>query len=146
MAYPDSDRPTDGVNLEAIFEQDPQHRMVPIFFRYFQKAALIDNQWKLLTDDSQKGKFELYDVVADPSETTDVTKQNSEVAKRMRDQMNQWNESVDSSFAGKDYPEGKVNDDEPQPRFWTEVQAYQRYFDQWRTRWEYRDWLKARGK
>ena len=44
---------------------------------------------------------------------------------------------VEASYQGKDYPEGHVNPAEPEPRFWTDVDDYRPYFDQWKTRWEY---------
>lgn len=145
VTYPDTDRPIDGINLEPVFDQDPPTRDRPIFFRHLGKAALIDNQWKLLTADITNSQVELYDLVSDPSESTNLIQQHTAVAKRMQSLMDQWNQSVDSSFAGQDYPAGNVDDDQPQSRFWTSVADYQRYLDQWQQRWEYRDWLKTRN-
>jgi hypothetical protein len=52
--------------------------------------------------------------------------------------------SVEASFAGKDYPAGKVDAAEPAPRFWTDVKAYEPYFAARRERWEYELRLKAK--
>ncbi len=146
ITYPAADRPIDGINLDPVLDQDPPTRDRPIFFRHLTKAALIENQWKLLTNDLNKNDLELYDVVNDPAESNNLIRQRPAIATRMQSLMDQWNRSVDASFAGKDYPEGQVDDDHPQSRFWNSVEGYRRYLDQWQSRWEYRDWLKTRPK
>ena len=47
-----------------------------------------------------------------------------------------WNESVEQSFAGHDYPEGRVQPADPAPRHWYEAEEYQPYLPAWRDRWE----------
>ena len=146
VPYPDPDRVMDGISLLPVMRQELLRRKQPIFFRHIGRAALIDNDWKLLSTDLSKDRFELYDVVHDRSEQNNIADEQPQIAQRMRKQLADWNESIDASDAGKDYPEGRVNDDEPKPRFWTELESYQPYFDQWRTRWQYGPWLKGRGK
>ena len=53
-----------------------------------------------------------------------------------------FNESVETSLAGKDFPEGKVNPGEPQPRFWMTVPEYEPYFPEWKKRPEYKSRFK----
>ena len=101
---------------------------------------------KLLTTKLSEKKFELYDLQQDPTETTDLSSTRPEVYRRMRKQLLSWSQSVDASFAGEDYPTGKVDPREPKPRFWTEVEEYKPYFDQWRNRWEYRSRLAKQKK
>ena len=61
----------------------------------------------------------------------------------VREALVRWNEGVDRSVAGGDYPEGKVL---PQPPriFWTEVEAYRPFFTEWKKRPEYQGRLKNR--
>ena len=55
-----------------------------------------------------------------------------------------WNGSVDASFAGKDYPEGRLSPADPEPQFWFETPAYEEYLPQWQDRWEFRTYIKRR--
>jgi hypothetical protein len=107
---------------------------------------LIDNNMKLLTNSMQKGAFALYDLANDPTEQNDIAKKYPDTFNEMRQQLLKWSRGVDASAAGKDYPSGKVDAGEPEPRFWTDVDEYKPYFDQWRTRWEYSSRLNQRKK
>jgi hypothetical protein len=129
-----------------LFKKQLRRRQRPIPFRHIGRAALVDNNMKLLTNDLSGGKFELYDLERDPAETNDLAGQRAEIFQRMRKQLIDWSASVDASFDGEDYPEGKVDPSEPEPRFWTDVKAYKPYFDEWRTRWEYRSRLSKQKK
>ncbi len=64
-------------------------------------------------------KFELYDLNADPSESTNLITKRPDVATEMQEALLRWNDSVEQSVAGQDYPEGRVDPSEPAPRFWT---------------------------
>ena len=57
---------------------------------------------------SLQKEWELYNVVEDPSEQVNLIEQEPEIAARMRAQLDAWNESVDKSVEGADYPEGRV--------------------------------------
>lgn len=142
--HPDKKRPSDGISLQPLFRSQLSRREKPIPFRHIGRAALIDNRWKLLTTKISDGKFELYDLERDPTESHDLSAARPEVFSRMKQQFLQWNESVNASFVGKDYPEGKVDPSEPKPRFWTDVESYKPYFDQWKLRWEYKSRLEKR--
>ena len=144
--HPAPARPLDGVSLVPLFSKDLTERDKPIPFRHTGKAALVDNRYKLLTTKLASGKFELYDLINDPAEKDDLFAQQPQVADRLRAALLQWNESVERSFAGKDYPEGRVDPLHPQPRFWTEVEAYQPYFPEWQHRWEYASRLNPKPK
>lgn len=41
----------------------------------------------------------------------------------------------DASFAGKDYPEGRVDPPDPKPVNWSTVSEYQPFLNEWRKRW-----------
>ena len=51
-----------------------------------------------------------------------------------------FNESVEASVTGSDYPSGSV-DAQPQPRYWKNMAAYGPYLDQLRKRPEYKQQL-----
>ena len=139
--HPAPQRARDGISLLPLFDRELDRRQKPIPFRHTGRAAMIDNDMKLLTNDIASGKFELYDLASDHAETKDLSKERPGVFARMKKEFLEWNKSVDTSFVGKEYPEGRVDPGEPQPRFWTEVDGYKPYFDQWRSRWEYRSRL-----
>ena len=146
VPYPDPKRPLDGVSLVPLLEAEIGRRKKPIPFRHTGRAALIDNNMKLLTQAMQKGKFELYDLANDPAEKNDVSGEYPDVFRQMQKQFLNWSRSVDASAEGKDYPGGKVDAAEPQPRFWTDVEEYKPYFEDWKNRWEYSSRLKKRKK
>ncbi len=142
-------KPVDGISLKPLFTGEIGERKTPIPFRFLGRGALIDNRYKLLTQSIGKGTYELYDLEADPNETTNVAERQPAVLKRMRQAFEAFNRSVEASVAGRDYPEGKVNPGEPSPRFWTDMDIYRPYFDEWKDRPEYRGRLqkkKKRGK
>ncbi len=143
-------QPQDGTSLNELFQREIGNRKQPIPFSCFGNAALLDNHYKLLHVSKQRGKgphqFELYHLGEDPRETTNLMQKRPEIAKRMQATMQAWNRSMKDSVAGKDYPEGKVNAGEPQPRFWTTVKAYEPYFEAWKERPEYRSRLKPKRK
>lgn len=146
VSHPDEARPSDGISLLPLFSRELGRREKPIPFRHIGRAAWIDNHMKLLTNDISSGEFELYDLNSDSAEASDLAQQRPDVVARMKQQLLAWNASVDDSFAGKDYPAGRVDPREPKPRFWTEVDQYKPFFEQWRSRWEYRSRLTKSRK
>lgn len=139
-------RPIDGTSLKPLFAGEIRERRQPIPFRYGSKAAMVDNRYKLLAGDLRKGSFQLYDLVADPKESRDISAEQPERFERMKKQLLDWNDSVEASFAGKDYPEGKVTPADPEPISWHQVPAYQPYLSQWKDRWEYKSQLGSPNK
>mgnify|MGYP001546690991 CR=1 FL=1 len=89
----------------------------------------------------EQGAFELYNLSQDPKETTNLVNEHLEPAAQMMKKFDAWNQSTEASIAGKDYPEGLLELD-PEPVSWTELPQYQRFFDQWKSRPEYRSRLK----
>ena len=139
-------QPQDGISLKGLLTRELGERQKPIPFSCFGNTALLDNNYKLLHVGKQRDKgpknFELYDLANDPRETTNLMRKKPAVAKRMQAAMKVWQQSMAASFAGQDYPEGKINAGEPEPRFWTTVKGYEPYFDAWRNRPEYRSRLQ----
>jgi len=155
LDYPLPSRPLDGISLVPLIDGQVQEREQPIAFRYSGSLALVGNRYKLLriqnspnkkgnqSDKNSQDKFELYDLELDAAETTDISDQHPELTKQMRKQLLAFDASVTASYEGKDYPEGYVDPSEPQPRFWTEVEEYQPYFEAWKNRWEYASRLSS---
>ncbi|MDG2220949.1 MAG: sulfatase-like hydrolase/transferase [Rubripirellula sp.] len=144
VQHPTPNRPLDGRSLVDLMQREIGRRDQPIPFRHIGRAAWIDNHMKLLTTNLKSQEFELYDLKADPTESKNLADENSTVFQQMKRQFLGWSESVDQSFVGKDYSTGIVDPSEPEPRFWTDVEAYQPYFPEWRQRWEYQSRLLNR--
>ncbi len=129
--------PRDGVNLTPLFDGNIERRERPIPFRHQGRAALVDNNYKLLTQDLSEGTFELYDLENDPAETQNLVEQEPELAARLQDVLQAWSRSVDSSAAGQDYAEGLLDDSESEPRNWMTLEEYKPFFEEWKKRPEY---------
>lgn len=142
-------KPLDGISLKPLLTAEIAERSRPIPFRFGQKLALIDNRYKLLQDDRRSDRFQLYDLVTDPRETRDVSGERPEVFSRMKRDLLAWNQSVDASFAGRDYPAGAVSPPDPESIFWYDAPQYAPYLPQWKERWEFKSYIdgqrKARG-
>lgn len=137
-------QPLDGISLKPLLANELAERSSPIGFRYDKQAALIDNRYKLLTTDVRRGEFQLYDLEADPAERRDLSNRQPELKQEMQEQLLTWLESVERSFAGRDYPEGRVVPPDPPPQAWYETPAYQQYLPEWKQRWEYESYLQRR--
>ncbi|EMB14263.1 N-acetylgalactosamine 6-sulfate sulfatase (GALNS) [Rhodopirellula europaea 6C] len=146
-------KPVDGISLlpliQGVGEAAVSHREKPIGFRFRGKSAVVDNQWKLIRETrKQKGKSvtseQLYQLDEDVSESKDVTGDYPEVASRLSGWLAEWNDSVDDSVSGLDYPEGSVNPDHAEPKFWADDSRYEVFLDEWRERPEYQSFLKTR--
>lgn len=143
VGLPDSTmvKPLDGLSLKPLFTRELGERRSPIGFRHTSKRALVDDRYKLLTDNLGGGRFELYDLVADPKESRDLSAEKPEVFARMKAQLLAWDATMDASFAGKDYPEGNVLPPDPEPVFWYDTPPYQPFLAEWKERWEYKSYL-----
>ena len=82
-----------------------------VLFRAMKKH-MIDDQFKLVGAGAVSHKlsrpvqmkFELFDIVDDPSETTDVAAQHPEVVQRLQRRLVHWQQDCRNSFVGRDYP------------------------------------------
>jgi arylsulfatase A-like enzyme len=139
-------QPVDGISLRPLFTGPLAERTHPIPFRYGTRAALVDNRYKLLTNDLRKDDFQMYDLKSDPAESVDLSDQQPERFARMKQQLLAWNESVEASFAGRDYPEERLVPPDPEPQFWYDSPAYAALVPHWKDRWEFRSYLERRPK
>ena len=140
LNLPETDllKPVDGITLKPIFKNNLSNRDKRIPFRYKDQGALIDNNFKLVVTSIDKKKFELYDLEKDFSESIDLSRQNPSVFNKMKTDYLKWSESIDSSQAGMNYPEGKVLKN-PERQFWMKDSRYKPYLKEWLNRPEYRD-------
>jgi arylsulfatase A-like enzyme len=67
--------------------------------------AIIDQQYKLVLTEDKDGetKTELFDLSADPAETTNLKNKNPDLAKELALKLRTWQESVLNSLLGNDY-------------------------------------------
>lgn len=130
-------KPIDGISLKPLFAGEIGERTKPLGFRFGSKLALTSERFKILTENIERSSFQLYDILADPNETTDLSTKEPQVFEQMKKDLLAWNESVSASFEGKDYPEGKVTPPDPKSIPWTEHPGYASYLAEWQKRWEY---------
>jgi len=133
--------PIDGSSIKELFATDLKVREKPIPFRYQGKAAIVDNNYKLISLDISQNEFELYDLVNDPNETKNIIDSEKEIAKRMIKYFTEWNQSVEKSLVGNDYPGGLLEPNGFNVQ-WNSLPDYKPYFEQWKDRPEYREVLK----
>ena len=137
-------QPVDGISLRPLFDGEIGPRKQPIPFLHQNRGVILDNQHKLMNLKMGSDEFVLYDIEADPKETTDISQQEPEIAAKLRAQLLDFHASVEKSRAGGDYPEGKINPGEPERRFWTDEPAYEPFFEAWKDRPEYASRLKPK--
>ena len=138
-------KPLDGIDLSPVLKSDPPRRAQPIGFRHAGRMALIDNDLKIVSNDPASGTREVYDLVRDPRETTDISAEMPAEAARLGEALDAWNESVEASAAGRDYPDGDFVREESQPRWWAEQDGYKPYLEEWKGRPEYARFIEMAG-
>jgi arylsulfatase A-like enzyme len=132
----------DGISIQPLLAGEIGPRKKPMTFHYSQsKAAVIDNNYKILQMKIDTDKYELYDLDKDPKESKNLINELPEVAQKMKSQINNFTASVKDSIAGKDYPNGIVHQ-RTERKFWTESEEYRQYFDIFWKRIEYKKWQK----
>ncbi|MFW6169570.1 MAG: sulfatase [Planctomycetota bacterium] len=138
--------PQDGISLLRLFTEGMEQRDKPIPFCCFNNTVWLDNEYKLirLARKRDAPRYELYNLSEDPKEEHNLYDKNPKTAEQLRREMEAWVESMNASIAGQDYPAGKVLPGDPEPRFWTELEAYRPYFNDWENRPEYKDRLRRK--
>lgn len=120
VTVPGQIQPLDGISLVPLIDGQMTARPKPICFWHGGKgakgvghAAITDNNYKLHRISEEK--YELYDLVADPSESNNLAAEKPEVVARLKPQLDAWQDSVIKSLAGGDYPGGLSKDILPRP-------------------------------
>jgi arylsulfatase A-like enzyme len=107
-------RPYDGVSLLPVMEGRLAQRPQPIGFQTRSMSTLTDNRYKLVhrrqgggSGKSRKKpnseRWELYDLLSDPSETNDLAAAQADIVQKMQRQLRQWQASCAASSNGADY-------------------------------------------
>lgn len=130
-------QPQDGINLLPVLQGAEGPRERPIGFRHTGRAALIDNDLKIVADDAKTKVHELYDLAADPGEEVDLSAERPEDFARLRAALDAWTASVAASAAGADYPDSDFEEAENEPGWWMTEDGYAPYLEAWRGRPEY---------
>ncbi len=138
--------PVDGISLKPLLTAELDRRPKPLAFRHTNRAALIDGQYKIVSPNLAQGKFEVYDLEADPREATDIAATQPAVATRLRTALLEWSASVEASAAGRDYPEGRAINKEPATQSWMAAPEYQRYLKEWQKRPEFQATTSGKKK
>jgi arylsulfatase A-like enzyme len=137
-------RPNDGMSILHLINGDTSEvRPKPLGFHSDGRAAIVDNDYKLVVENIDGGVFQLFDLILDPKESKNILYEKPDVASDMIQKFVTFDASVQASIRGEDYPEGHVNPTQPPRVFWWEMEAYEPYFDEWSKRPEYAPRLKG---
>ena len=99
---PITDRSIDGISLVPLLDGNMAKRGKPIGFESKGQLAWVGDRYKLYRSGGA-AEFKLFDLVADPSEKTDLTKAQPRLAKRLAGELAAWRASCRASAAGEDY-------------------------------------------
>lgn len=102
LEYPQPERPLDGLSLRLQLEQQEAIRGEAMGFLIAKKRSWVNDQYKLISNDDGK-TYELYDLVADPSETKDLSDSLGQLVDPMRIALEEWINSCERSDSGADY-------------------------------------------
>ena len=94
--------PVDGINLWSLINGNQIKRSKPIGFQSGNQLALVDNRYKIISQDKGES-FELYDLVNDPSEKKDILTAQPEIAESLIERLRQFQASCRKSDDGADY-------------------------------------------
>lgn len=97
-----SDRPLDGISLLPLIEGTTDSVEREIGFQSRSQVAWTTNRYKLYSDDGG-ATWQLYDLVDDPPESTDLADEHPEQVEAMRKSVGAWLASCRRSFEGADY-------------------------------------------
>ncbi len=95
-------RPIDGISLLPLIRGEMSERPEPIAFESKDQVSLIDNRYKLYSRNGGK-TFELYDLLVDQGEKTDIVDQHPDIVELLRHTLEEWRQSCKWSSDGNDY-------------------------------------------
>ncbi len=137
--------PVDGISLRPLFSKDLEIREAPIGFRFRGRLAWIENRYKLLMNEQGAGSIELYDLVADLAETTNLADSRPDRTAHMKTRLMAWAATVEASASGYDYPSRRLEEPDPEPVHWTSAPVYKSFLEAWGRRPEYQDIIRSRS-
>nr|WP_299381155.1 sulfatase-like hydrolase/transferase [Allomuricauda sp.] len=131
-------KPSDGISLKPLLEnKGPGTRKKPIPFIFRGKAALVDNEYKLMVTSIEEQTFQLFNLEKDKKESTDISLAEPKKFKSMKKDFMRWYKSANRSIAGLDYPEKEVDKNEPESHYWKDNPKYQSFLEKYGKRPEY---------
>lgn len=89
--------PLDGVSLMPLIEGEQSNRGAPIGFKSAGQRAWIGDRYKLYSPKS--GGWELYDLIADPGESTNLAEKHPEIVQRLEAKYAAWEAGVEAERA-----------------------------------------------
>ena len=95
-------RPYGGVDILPIVKGEIKRRKEPLAFDFNEQAVLIDNDYKIYSDDGGQ-HFALYNIRNDIGENSDLANERPEKLNEMVAYWNQWKVSQEKSASGSDY-------------------------------------------
>ena len=95
-------RPMDGLSVLPAMDGEIVVREKPMGFLFAQKISWVNHQYKLISTD-EGNTFELYDLLKDPQEQSNIAEANGEIVASMKKELNRWRNSVNNSRTGGDY-------------------------------------------
>ena len=149
----------EGTSHNYIFENDLQKQdfdpsisvytgpMVTVLGTSLQNRDVLkkfQQDWKTVGLEMEGGHYQLYNLASDEKESRDLFSVETEIAEEMKRKLVRWNQSVERSIAGEDYPGGRLTEPDPEPIFWMELPGYEPYFEEWKKRPEYKSRLANR--
>lgn len=81
--------PMEGISLKPAFEGKELHRSQPLFWEHEGNRAVRDGKWKLVAK-GPAGKWELYDMSKDRTETHDIIQEHPDIGGKMIKQWEAW--------------------------------------------------------
>ena len=124
-------QPVDGESLKPLFTTDLKERENPIPFHFLGKGALVDNDYKIVSQKLTKGAFALYNLKNDPGETKDLAEIEPERLQVMARAYQAWFLSMQVSVLGKDYSDDFDQARVPKSGFWINDPRYQKRVKDW---------------
>ncbi len=93
-------QPEDGVSLLSLLSGRQIERGSPIAFGTSPKhRVILGDRYKLHSfQDAGETRWELYDLILDRGEMMDISAQKPEVVKRLKDELDDWQQSCDQSL------------------------------------------------
>ena len=80
----------DGLSFLPSLQGKPQAGHATLFFHHARGKAIRQGRWKLVQAGGKKGRWELYDLQADPNELHDVAKANPERVRLLQQRWLAW--------------------------------------------------------
>ena len=118
----------DGISLCQLFNGESNNRNKPMGFHWNGDGAWINGRYKLVVlnnlknkkkGNQQKESQELFDLVADPTESKSIAQEKPAIFLKLVHEYAQFSQSIDESMRGRDYPSGKLEKPDPEPKRWS---------------------------